>query len=221
MACVTIPPYENPDLAGVYEDGIKTPEESLRAWVELIGGFSPRIPADIVEIGSGTGMLGEALVRYGRAARVLGVERSSEILPRAEALHPHPFVEYVEGSAESVPAKDGEFDLALLSRVVHHLPDRPACARELARVLRQDGVVVIRTTFRERLDADVYSYWPQALEADLRRFPRRDEVVADFATAGFQVRAETSLRLPVAQPLGEYREHHDVLVLAKSGAAGA
>lgn len=206
MACVTTSPYENPDLAGAYEDGNKMPEESLRAWVELIGGFSPRLPADVVEIGSGTGMLCEALVRYGRAARVLGVEPSAEMRPRAKALHSNPLVEYVEGSAESVPARDGDFDLALLSRVVHHLPDRPACARELARVLRSDGVVVIRTTFRERLDADVYSYWPQALEADLRRFPRRDEVVADFATAGFRVRAETSLSLPVAQSLGEYRD---------------
>jgi len=71
-------------------------------------------------------------------------------------------------------------------------------------VLRPDGKVVIRTTFRERLDAVVYDYWPTARAADERRFPAKAEVVADFAAAGFAVRADTELSLPVAPNLREY-----------------
>ncbi|MGW2026941.1 methyltransferase domain-containing protein [Streptomyces decoyicus] len=40
------------------------------------------------------------------------------------------------------------FDLAVLSRVIHHLPDRVRVARALARILQPSGVTVIRTTFR-------------------------------------------------------------------------
>lgn len=55
----------------------------------------------------------------------------------------------------------GVFDLALMSRVMHHIPERAWAADELARVVRVGGRVVIRTTFRERLDTVVHDYWPQ------------------------------------------------------------
>jgi hypothetical protein len=61
--------------------------------------------------------------------------------------------------------------------------------------------VVVRTTFRERLDSVVYDHWPLLREADERRFQGEAEVVADFAAGGFA--------LPVtASP----RDHHDRLV---------
>lgn len=198
------PAYENPDLAAAYEDGNRMPESSLRQWAELIAGFAPRTPADVVEVGSGTGMFSEALVRHGGARRVLGVEPSPEMLGRARFLHPDARIEYVEGSAQEIPAPDAAFDLLLLSRVIHHVPDRRACAREAARVLRADGVVVIRTTFRERLDSLVYTYWPTTLAADSLRFPAKALVVADFAAAGLGVLADTEASRPVAANLLEY-----------------
>jgi ubiquinone/menaquinone biosynthesis C-methylase UbiE len=203
---MTAAAYENPDLAAAYEDGNRMPEASLRAWADLITCFAPRTPAEAVEIGAGTGMLCDALVRYGRARRVMGVEPSPEMLGRARWLHPDPRIAYVDGDATRVPTEDDAFDLMLISRVIHHVPDRRACAREAARVLRPDGVVVIRTTFRERLDALVYAYWPQALAAARSRFPAKHEVIADFAAEGFTVRADTQLSQPVAASLRQYYE---------------
>jgi ubiquinone/menaquinone biosynthesis C-methylase UbiE len=201
-----VPTYENPDLAAAYEAGNRMPESSLRDWAELIAGYAPRTPADVVEAGSGTGMFCDALVRHGGVRRVLGVEPSPEMLRRARSLHQNARIEYVAGSAESVPATDAAFDLLLLSRVIHHVPDREACAREAARVLRADGVVVIRTTFRECLDSLVYTYWPTTLAADVPRFPAKAEVVADFAAAGFGVLADTEASRPVAADLREYHQ---------------
>ncbi|WP_308377996.1 hypothetical protein [Streptomyces sp. ISL-98] len=44
--------------------------------------------------------------------------------------------------------------------MIHQLPDRVRVARELARTLLPSGATVVRTTFRERLDALVYDYAP-------------------------------------------------------------
>lgn len=118
--------------------------------------------------------------------------------------HPHPAVRYLLGEAEAVPAAAGAFDLALMPRVVHHIPDRARAARELARVLRCDGRVVMRTTFRERLDADVYDYWPRLRTIDERRFPGEREVVAAFLSAGFAVEEVTSFAQPATESLAEY-----------------
>jgi ubiquinone/menaquinone biosynthesis C-methylase UbiE len=130
-----------------------------------------------------------------------GMDPSVPILTQAAA---HPGVHYAAGAAEAIPARHQVFDLALLSRVIHHLPDRRACARELARVLQHNGTAVIRTTFRDNLDAPVYRYWPRLLEVDRERFPGKDAVIADFTAAGFTVTRLTSFAQPVTSGLREY-----------------
>jgi SAM-dependent methyltransferase len=116
-------------------------------------------------------------------------------------------VRYLAGSAQALPVPDAGFDLVLLSRVVHHLPDRPAAARELARALRPGGRLVIRTTVRERLDAPVYRYWPRLLETDAERFPSERQIVEDFTSAAdFAVHRVHSFSRPTALDLREWRE---------------
>ena len=196
--------YDDVRLAGAYQRGNEMPEGSLRAWVELIGSFTPRSAPAVVEIGAGTGMFCAGMARWRRASLVVGVDPSTAMLAQAQRFNGYEGVNYVGGSAEAVPVRGQLFDLALLSRVIHHLPDRRACARELIRVLRPGGAVVIRTTFRERLDGLVYDYWPRLREIDAERFPGRHEVLADFTACGFSVLDRTSFAQPVTAGLREY-----------------
>lgn len=196
--------YDDARLAEAYQSGNEMPETSLRAWTTLIGSFSPQPTPQVVEIGAGTGMFCAAMARYLPASFVLGVDPSAPMLAEARRFNGHDRVRYVGGSAEAVPVRAGLFDLALMSRVIHHLPDRRACAVELARVLRPGGVVVIRTTFRENLDALVYHYWPTLLPGDARRFPDQQEVTDDFTTAGFTLQQVTSFSQPVVESLRRY-----------------
>lgn len=196
--------YDDERLANAYERGNAMPEESLRAWVELIASRSPRPAPSVIEVGAGTGMFSAAMARWLEGSTVLAVDASEAMLAEAQRHHAHPRVRYVSGAAEAVPAFADTFDLAFLSRVIHHIPDRARAARELARVLRLGGKVIVRTTFRERLDAVVYDYWPALRTADERRFPGEREVVADFAAAGFVLESVTSFAQPVTRSLRDY-----------------
>ncbi|MFC9595342.1 class I SAM-dependent methyltransferase [Streptomyces sp. NPDC056944] len=138
-------------LAGAYESGNGMPEEALQAWVELFASSAPRPAPSVVEVGAGTGIFSAAMARWIEGCEVLAVDASEAMLAEARRHHPHPAVRYVSGTAEALPAPAGSFDLALMSRVVHHLPDRVRAARELARVLRPGGKAIVRTTFREGL----------------------------------------------------------------------
>ncbi|MCX4745057.1 methyltransferase domain-containing protein [Kitasatospora sp. NBC_01287] len=217
--------HEDPRLAAAYQRGNELPAASMRAWAELIVGSAPEWSAGgdsagdagefgggaadglaVLEVGSGTGMFCAALAQARPAARVTGVEPSAPMLAEAELHNPHPRVRYLAGPAEALPVPDGSYDLALLSRVVHHLPDRPLAARELARALRPGGRLVIRTTVRERLDALVYHFWPRLLETDAERFPSEAEILADFTPAGFTVHRVHAFAQPVAADLREWRE---------------
>lgn len=195
--------YDDERLAGVYHPGNQMPQRSLRAWAQLIGSFSPRPGPVILDMGAGTGMFATAMARWLPVRAVIGIDPSVPMLTRARQA-PHPGVHYAAGAAEAIPVRHQVFDLALLSRVIHHLPDRRACAREFARVLRSGGTAVIRTTFRGNLDAPVYRYWPRLLEIDRARFPSKDEVIADFTASGFTVTRLTSSAQPVTSSLREY-----------------
>lgn len=210
MGGVRLQPYEDPRLAGVYEQGNEMPSASLRAWAELISAFSPVARPAIVDVGVGTGMIAAELARVASPKITLGVDPSVAMLRQARRCNGHSGVEYVAGDAAALPVQSNQFDLALISRVIHHLADRRRCAVELRRVLRAGGVVVVRTTVREHLDALVYQYWPRLRELDCHRFPALGDIVADFAAAGFITSVVDSFAQPVQADLAGY---HDALRL--------
>lgn len=49
----------------------------------------------------------------------------------------------VAGSLTAIPAEDGAFDCAVCTEVLEHVPDHEAAARELARVLKASGALVL------------------------------------------------------------------------------
>lgn len=99
----------------------------------------------ILDAGCGPGLLSRELVAGG-AASVLGVDASARMVDLA--------TQNVAGSVEfrvhdlGEPLSwldDGSFDVAVMALVIHHLDDRVAALREIARVLRPGGRLVIST----------------------------------------------------------------------------
>jgi ubiquinone/menaquinone biosynthesis C-methylase UbiE len=143
-------------------------------------------PTAILDLGSGSGSYTRLFAEL-FDARVVGVEPSARMRSVAADVHPHPRVTYVEGSAEQIPLPAGTFDLALLSYVIHHVRRRERCARELFRVLRPGGVVLVRTTLRESLSRMPFlEFFPAARVIDERRMPSSSEVVDMFVVNSFE-----------------------------------
>jgi SAM-dependent methyltransferase len=88
-------------------------------------------PATIVEIGCGDGSL---LVELSALATVDGFELSANAAGYARERGVARKVEAFDG--EHVPAADDEYDLAVLSHVVEHVPDPVPLLKEAARVAR-------------------------------------------------------------------------------------
>jgi ubiquinone/menaquinone biosynthesis C-methylase UbiE len=104
--------------------------------------------SSVLDVGCGPGLYVEELLARG-AGRVVGVDGSAEMLRLARRR--------LAGSAGRVVlhcqdlqvplvwAGDGEFDVAVMALVIHHLDDRVAALREIARVLRAGGRLVVST----------------------------------------------------------------------------
>jgi SAM-dependent methyltransferase len=118
-------------------------------------------------------------------ARVIAVEPSEAMRQMAHTRRANPRVAYVGGVGERLPLQDGCCDSAWLSTVIHHLDDLDAVARELCRVLRPGGWVLIRSAFPDRVEPSIWEeFWP-GTRALLARLPATQDTIARFAAAGF------------------------------------
>ncbi|MEK6606252.1 MAG: class I SAM-dependent methyltransferase [Myxococcota bacterium] len=86
----------------------------------------------VLEIGCGTGLILERLVRHGRA---IGVDLSRGMLLRAHARG----LTVVQASATALPFRDGAFDTACSFKVLAHVERIRDATAEVARVLRSGG----------------------------------------------------------------------------------
>ena len=182
-------------LHQAYRAGRSLSADTGRLWMDAIAGHVGRARPDltILDLGAGTGRF-SVLLADAFDARVVAVEPSAKMRADAERGSAHRRVEYRDGSAVAIPAGAAEFDLALLSMVIHHVPDLDACARELHRVVKPDGLVFIRNTFSGRLEGiRHYEFFPEARALDEARLPRAEQVREAFEARGFTLKALDTL----------------------------
>lgn len=95
-----------------------------------------------VDIGGGYGRLCIFLEQF--ADKVTLAEPSKQQLDIAKKyLKDHPEIDRVLAQADNLQFKDKSFDLITMIRVMHHLPDPSVEFKELARVLDDDGLLVL------------------------------------------------------------------------------
>jgi len=168
-------------LADVYGRFRKCHGEVLRGLVAEAGlGAASRV----LEVGAGTG-------NYSRAIQELtgcycaAVEPSRAM--RDQLREAGTAVEVIEGKGEELPLPDHGFDLVFCVDVVHHLTDPAAFFREAQRVLRKAGRLCVVTdsedVIRERFPLS--AYFPETVEAELRRYPSIERLRALATAAGF------------------------------------
>jgi ArsR family transcriptional regulator len=124
------------------------------------------------DLGCGSGAVAAALAPF--VGRVIAVDGAEEMLREARArLRPHINVEVLHGELEALPVDDGALDAAVLALVLHHVPEPARALREVARVLRGDGrllIVDMRPHDREDLAARMGHVWLGFTEEALRGY---------------------------------------------------
>src|SRR5687768_8569301 len=128
---------------GAAEDARQlVPGRSWPAWARAISYLLP--PSDVADLGCGDGYLTIEAARW--AKKVVGVDRSPEMLVRAKALAKRRKVSNIawkRGELESVPLDDASVDVAVLSQALHHAEDPARALTEAARVLRPGGKLLV------------------------------------------------------------------------------
>jgi len=188
-------------------------DDGLAAWREAIGrhlkGRHPKGPR-LLDLGAGTGWWSGAFSRWYEGIDVIAIEPSAAM--RDRRVYPR----MVAGDAAHLPLSDGSVDAVWLSTVIHHIPDLAAAARELRRVLRPGGRVLIRSGFPGRSDGvTLFRFFPEAVRV-VDTYPSVADIEAAFT--GFTTVALEPVRQTTAPSLraaaaGLRRDAHTPLKL--------
>jgi arsenite methyltransferase len=129
-----------------------------------VAALAPRAGETVLDLGSGAGIDALLAARaVGPQGRVIGVDMTPDMLARARrnaALAKAWNVEFREGRLEALPVVDASIDAVTSNCVINLVPDKAVVFREIARVLRPSGRLVVSDIVLERP-------LPAAIGADL------------------------------------------------------
>lgn len=106
--------------------------------------------AVVADIGAGSGFITEGLVN--EVYKIIAVDQSEKMLEiMQEKFSSYDNVDYRLSESDKIPIADGEVDIAFANMYLHHVEDPPAAIKEMVRILKPGGRIVIT-------DADKHNY---------------------------------------------------------------
>ncbi|MES3006085.1 MAG: class I SAM-dependent methyltransferase [Patescibacteria group bacterium] len=115
--------YLNPSF-DIYGDAIKK--------LDLTGAES------VLEVGCGSGEVLSRMAANGHSGKLIGLDIHENIFSEF-----HTNIEFIVGSADSIPYPDESFDVVLAFFMVYHMPDPQSAIKEWVRVLKKGGKLII------------------------------------------------------------------------------
>lgn len=99
---------------------------------------------DVLDVGCGPGTITTDLAERVTPGRVVGIDRSAEVIALAAEQHDGEGVEFRVADLMELPFDDHSFDVVHAHQVLQHLHDPVAALVEMRRVCRPGGIVAVR-----------------------------------------------------------------------------
>lgn len=119
----------------------------------------------VLDVACGTGIVARlAAERLGPIGLVVGLDLNEAMLSvaRAQPAPPGVSIQWQKGNAMVIPFPNGAFDAVLCQNGLQFMADRPLALREMRRVLRREGRLVLSVVAREAAT--------QAMDGTVARF---------------------------------------------------
>src|SRR5260370_1116321 len=198
--------FTDPSVPKAYEEFFVP--RLFEPWARLLLDEATLVEAQvIIDVATGPGTVARlAAPRLGPKGRIVATDIARPMLDIARAkpsLTGAAPIEYVESPAAPLSAPTGEFDVVLCQQGLQFFPDRPSALREMRRVLKPGGQVVI-AVWAEIERNQIFAAFHTALRATTPE-------LADLITAPFSWHSTAELKT-TAEEAG----FHDVRILTRS-----
>jgi ubiquinone/menaquinone biosynthesis C-methylase UbiE len=106
----------------------------------------------VLDLGSGTGVLLPFLIaELGDEGKIVALDFSAEMLVQGKAKSSLPIVDFVQADGMAIPLADDSMDLAICNSVFPHFDDKVGALKEITRVLKNNGRLVICHTMSRKM----------------------------------------------------------------------
>jgi ubiquinone/menaquinone biosynthesis C-methylase UbiE len=128
--------------------------ERLKCLGKIIKELNIKPGDHVLDIGSGTGVLLPFLIaEVDDEGKILALDFSAEMLVQAQAKSFPPIVGFAQADVLAIPLADNSVHLATCNSAFPHFSDKAKALKEIARVLRNNGrLVICHTMSRETLN---------------------------------------------------------------------
>lgn len=130
----------------------------------------------LLDVGCGTGKYGEALEKLGFV--VTGIDKAPSQIQEAQKV-----IDCQLGNVCQLPFDDNSFDVCIMIIMIHHLckDERIQAFKEVYRVLKPNGILIIKTASHEDLEYRISSrFFPKALSIDKKRYPTIQSLIDEM-----------------------------------------
>src|SRR4051812_44441253 len=148
-----------------------------RAWVQRYLAHRVQGNAEVLSVGCGPGVILREVCGLDPSIRAVGIDISAERVREATQKNAEiPRLEFVRGDAQAMEFPADRFDLVYSRMLFEYLKDKSAAAREMVRVCKRGGTVLLQD-----LDGQLLWHYPE--DPDVQRTVKR--VVQGLAATGF------------------------------------
>lgn len=153
-------------------------DETVERWCSWLRPFLGEGGGRVLDLGGGTGALAVRLADATGATFTV-LDPTPEML---RYLKPHERVGGVVGVAERMPFEDAHFDACVISDAFHHFRDQDGAVREIRRVVRPGGALLVLEFDRRGWMRPIV--WAEKLLGEPGSFFAPDELCAYMAARG-------------------------------------
>lgn len=142
----------------------------------LINYFKDIKTQKVLDVGTGKGGFLNVLKKTFPGAKITGIDPHDESLKAAQKYHPD--VTFMEMEAEKLGFEDNSFDVVSISMALHHLPKIKKGLKEIKRVTKPGGFIIINETISNNLNPaqevhKMYHHFRSRIDRFQGRFHRK------------------------------------------------
>ncbi|WP_026733954.1 class I SAM-dependent methyltransferase [Fischerella sp. PCC 9605] len=164
----------------------------LKTWAHI----SPE--ATVLDIGCGTGEFERLLLTENPQQMITGVDISEEMLLVAkQKCRAYPNVSFLTASASALPFANNSFDVIVSASTFHYFDDPETSLKEMRRVLKPDGKVVILDWCKDYLLCRICDFVLKFVDPAYKQCYTQREFHSLFTSAQFDIKCATKFRFGI------------------------
>lgn len=147
----------------------------------------------VLEIGCGNGIGARLINEYFSPSKIYAIDLDKRMVDLAKRHNLYDSIIFELGDASRLRFEDGQFDAVFDFGVLHHIPNWEDCIKELIRVLKIGGELIVEDFSLETFETAIGRILRQLTSHPYERMYRRMELIDCLKCSGFEIMKEKIL----------------------------